>query len=253
MDWYHEVDPAWLKARQYYITATEIAKLVPEYKRTLKADPDAIAPGFAALWAEKNTPRKLDPASFGPAARGHWMESYAVSAWNQQRDIHMHYWDDCIIVKGRVGFSPDAMDVEYLYHYNVEMRAETCEAKEILEIKSFEPAHHMKAIIAGKDNQEEKILIQIATAFHVLEKLEKAHLVFYCPGAPISMKEFAYTRDDLQEQIELVGKISETYSKTIEQCKNITSDMAAKYTEEEIYKAMKEEVELNRRDGIFRF
>ena len=259
--WYHEVSVDWLKARQPYITATEIAKLVPEYKRTLKADPDAIAPGFAALWAEKNTVSNPDPVSVGAAARGHWMEWYAVDSWNQQKEPVMYHWDDCLIVSGRVGFSPDAMNVLQTLP-EVELLAKDgmliagngdydIAPTEVMEIKSYEPARHIKSCIKEKGEHDE--LIQLATAFHVVEDLEKAHLVFFCPGAPISMKSFEYTRDDLKDEIELVGKIVERYAKTIKQCKELSSDMAAKYTESEIYKAMVEEVEMSRKDNILGF
>ena len=250
MNWYHEVSKDWLEARRYYLTATEISKLVPEYKRSLKADPDAIMPGFAALWAEKNAVAELDPASYGHAARGHWMESYAVDSWNQQREEQMHHWDDCIIVNGKVGFSPDAMDIAQ-EGTGVEMLAHRVDAKATMEIKSYEPAHHMKCCI--KDRMEHDELIQLAVAFHVIEKLEHAYLVFFCPGAPISMKAFEYERKDLKEQLELVGKIVERYAKTVKQCEELQIDMAAKYTEKEIYNAMVEEVELNRRDNILGF
>lgn len=263
MNWYHEVSEEWLKARKLYLTATDIASLIPEYKRSLKAEEDAIAPGFAALWAEKNSICEVDTASYGAAARGHWMEKYAVNSWNEQRKPIMFHWDDCIIVKGRVGFSPDAM-TELQSLSATELLATTDGLidghgdtvpypAEILEIKSYEAAHHMKCVIADKMDQDQKLLIQIATAFYVLENLEKANLVFFCPGAPISMKAFEYTRKDLEVEIELVEKIVEKYRKTIEQCEELTVDLVAKCTEREVYDAMVEENELNRKDSILMF
>ena len=70
--WYHEVSTEWLKARKAVLTATDVAGLVPEYKRYLKAgNPDKIMPGFAALWSQKHSNVEPDPGSMGPAARGH--------------------------------------------------------------------------------------------------------------------------------------------------------------------------------------
>lgn len=262
-NWYHQVSKDWLRARQTYITATEIASLIPEYKRTLKTEPDALSPGFAALWAEKNFIGELDPESYGAAARGHWMERFAVNSWNEQRKPVMFHWDDCIIVKGRVGFSPDATTEPQLLP-GVEVLATSdgllngqgdnmLQPTEILEIKSFEAAHHMKCVIADKMDQDQKILVQIATAFYVLDDLEKANLVFFCPGAPISMKAFEYTRDDLAVEIELVEKIVDKYRKTIQACEELSIDLVAKCTETEVYNTMVEETALDRKDNILIF
>ena len=261
MNWYHEVNKDWLTARKLYLTATDISKLVPAYKRSLKMDDDVIVPEFAALWAEKNTISEADPKSFAAAARGHWMEPFAIDSWNQQREETMFHWDDAIIVKGRVGFSPDAMNelqsldaVELLATQDGLLSGwgDTIPLPtSILEIKSYEPAHHMKSCI--KDAMDQDELVQLAVAFHVLDSLEKAYLVFFCPGAPISMKAFEYTREDLKVEIELVNKIVELYTKTIKQCEELSIDMVAKHTEREVYDAMIEELELNKRDNILGF
>ena len=50
MRWYHNVSSEWLEARKHTLTATDVANLMPEYKRYLKAgSPDVPTPGFSAL------------------------------------------------------------------------------------------------------------------------------------------------------------------------------------------------------------
>ena len=113
MDWYHEVSENWLRARKTVITATEIKGLVATYKRMSKKDKEAgvVSPAFAALWGDKSSTYPIDVSSYGPAARGHIMEPYAIDEFNRANEVHFHHWDDCIIANGLVGFSPDAMDI----------------------------------------------------------------------------------------------------------------------------------------------
>ena len=261
-DWYHEVSAEWLKERKLYLTATEIAGLVPEYKRTLKADPGTISPGFAALWAEKTADTEVDVTSYGPAARGHWMEQFAIESWNLQRDLKFFHWDDCIIAKGAVGFSPDAMTVPQSLPgvalasmsdglHGVDGIIE--QPKAILEVKSFDPSHHMKCVVASPAEQESKLLMQLATAFYVLDELEKAILVFYCPNAVISMKAIEYTREDLAAEIELVDLIAKKYRETVNQCTGLSIDLVAKFSEDEVYQTMVETVALDNGENILLF
>lgn len=245
--WYHEVSVEWLKARRDVLTATNVAKLLPEYKRSLKANPGTLMPGFAALWAEKHTEVDPDPTSVGPAARGHLMEPFAVGDWNQQMLNHFHHWDDVIIKNGVFGFSPDAMDISQSFD-GVELKVSedgkylvTTEGvmmqapSRIMEIKSYDAAHHMKCCITPKDKHDE--LLQLSMAFKVLPTLEKATLLFYCPGAPISMHEETYTRDDLEGFILTIEAIGKIYEGTAAQCEAIAhgASLHAITTEEEVY------------------
>ena len=215
-DWFHQVDAKWLEARRDCITATEIQKLVSPYKRRSKKDAEAgrIIPAFAALWGDKNSSWPIDPDSFGAAARGHVMEPYAVEEHNRIGHDEMFHWDDCVIVNGSVGFSPDAMDVpqDGIDAVKIDVKDMPGEVRRILEVKSFEPAGHMKAIATPKMERDQ--LMQLAVAFHVLPSLEEAVLVFFCPPCRIPIYEETYTRDDLKELIGLVGDIDREYRRT---------------------------------------
>lgn len=253
--WYHEVSGAWLEAKRKVLSATEIKSLLPEHKRNKKAKlgKDEVSPGFAALWAEKNSTTKPETeAPSRAAARGHIMEPWAVRSWNDQvaTEPSFWHWDDCVIARNGVGFSPDAMNVPQTTdkvglsvapHSNLLITKNGFKAaapSDIMEIKSYETAHHMKCCLKNKMDHDE--LMQLGTAFYVLPSLERAVLLFFCPGAPRSMHSELYTRDDLKEQIKLVEEIAEEYkrmSKILEDKfnPNDTSVMHALCTEEEVY------------------
>jgi len=247
--WYHEVSAEWLKARQTVLTATDISSLQAEYKRYLKAgSPDKLMPGFAAMWCQKHSDTRLDTSSVEAAARGHAMEPWTVKSWNQQATPIFYHWDDCIICADKLGFSPDAMNIPQ-FTSDTKMEV-TTDGKfivgadgmkydsptEIMEIKCYEPSQHMKAII--EDKMEHKELMQIAMAFCVLPELEIARLVWFCPGAPVSMFMEKYTRDDLHDQIRWIMEIAEFYIRQSDKCNEFmmkASSLEAKCTEEEVY------------------
>lgn len=247
--WTHEVSAAWLEARRSVLTATEIAGLMPEYRKYLKRqDPDTLMPGFAALWAAKHSDTELDVSSPSPAAaRGHILEPWAVKSWNEQASPIYYHWDDCVICNGIFGFSPDAMDIMQLYPdaklmvssdgkflKNVDDRY--CSTPHsILEIKSYEVPRHMKSVIMNRMDHDE--LMQLAMAFVVLPELEEAKILWFCPGAPISMHSESYTRDDLHDQISLITEVADVYEKQAELCSRLASSLVAKCTEQEIWDA----------------
>lgn len=232
--WHHEVSAEWLSARQQVITATDVVNLLPEYKRYVKAGSpdDRIFPGFAALWCKKHSDVYLDTSSTDAAARGHIMEPYAVDSWNRQADPKFHHWDDCIITKGNIGFSPDATDCQQpagITH----MSDFFMEIEEIMEVKCYMPEQHMKSFIEG--HMDHKEIMQVAMAFKVLDKLEVARILWFCPGAPISMFEEHYTRQELSQEIGTIRKVIEVYEKQAELCDQKVPNLKAMYTEEEIY------------------
>lgn len=247
--WKHKVSEDWLEARDAVLTATDICKLAGYHKRASKANREAgTIPEFQSLWAEKHSLRDHDPFSNGAAARGHIMESYAVDAWNLQKKSTQEYyhWDDCIIRRGSVGFSPDAADVmqpapvPYLDVDEVsgvmmdgDFNYYDIDIKSILEIKSFEPRKHFARCLEDKMKHEE--VLQVAAAMYVLPSIEIARLVYYCPGAPISMKVFEYTREELKDQIKQVEEIVECWNKTCEKLALVAGDMDSMYTEDDIY------------------
>lgn len=238
--WHHEVSAEWLKARQQVITATDIAGLLPEYKRYVKAgSPEVPTPGFSALWCRKHSDVHLDTSSSDAAARGHVMEPYAIN------DLRRHllkawHWDDCVVVNGIMGCSPDGMDVPPAYgrvcmpHDDPRIVS----ASSVYEVKCYSPEQHMKSLV--ENHMEHKELLQLATAFAVMPNLDRGYLVWYCPGAPISMHVEEYCRDELEEQIDTAIAIAGVYGKCDrfwqEKLSVHKPGFQATYTEDEIYK-----------------
>lgn len=248
----------WLEARDTVLSATDIVKLMPAYKRASKANKEAgTIPEFQALWGEKHSLRDRDNKSYGPAARGHIMESYAVDAWNKQfiKDKFYH-WDDLLIRRGMIGFSPDAANIMQPCASVVldmdEIGTMACDGaggyydvdiKTIMEIKSYEAKHHFQCVLKDKMKQDE--IMQIAVAMYVMPSIEEAVLLFYCPGSPVSMQAFCYKREELQEQIDLVGEFAEQWKKTNDKICTIAGNLDSIYTEDEIYEdwlAMEQDV-----------
>lgn len=254
--WEHDVSAAWLKARKQVITATDIAKLMPEIRKARK-NPDASLPGFFALWAEKSTPEEIDTSSpSSDAARGHVMEPWAVESWNAQRPEQYFHWDDAIVVRNGVGFSPDAMDIAQLLPGPVFSTSNTGGVygrkndpvgtpSSIMEIKSYGPAHHMKCVI--KDRMKHDELMQVAVAFYVLPRLQTAKLLFFCPGCPVSMHAEEYSRADLEELIDTVEEARKLWLKTQDTCRKLTSDLHAICTEDDVWNAYVKEQEAKSR------
>lgn len=251
--WMHDVSAAWLEARRQVLSATEIRSLVPEYRRLMKKPlkPGEVSPGFAGLWAEKNSDMELDTSSPSyAAARGHIMEPYAVESWNMQTGSgpSMFHWDDCVIVRKGVGFSPDGMNTPQLTYYpslmvrpdGMQLMHDGTDVQysptEIMEIKAYEPKAHMKALLV-EDKMARDELMQIAVAFYVLPRLQYAYLVFFCPAAPLSMKVIVYTRDELEDQIAMVGEIAGMYYRTAEVLEHMKAkqEWTSQFTEREIW------------------
>ena len=249
--WYHSVNPDWIKARREVFTATELRSLIPAYKRWLKKnDPDAIDPDFCALIAEKlSITGGYDTNTFSWAARGHIMEPYAVKEFSHVERLLFYHWDDCIIMdkERHVGFSPDAMTISQSDWKVAKVPAHILEntykstVQSILEIKSYAPAKHMKAIFSDPKDLDERY--QIAVAMLVCDFIEQGFLMFYNPtlnighGISGSICIHCYTRSDLEEEIKLMDDILQLAVKHIdyvlERCKLQCDE--SMFTEDEIY------------------
>lgn len=250
MEWEHSVAIEWLDERRDIITATELVGLIPEYKRWEKSKGKQLPLAFYSLWAEKMAETELDPSSYGPAARGHIMEPYAVDDFNINAitDAHvMCHWDDCIIKNGSVGFSPDGMDI-------VQSTADFCLLvnkgkltnkqgvvldeipKQILEIKSYGIDRHTKCMMSDvKDKQLEKERYQIAAAMLVIPTIEVGWLELYCPQAVHSLCVKKMTRKDLEEEIELLQKVIDLWEKCSREMNSLQLGTKAFNSEKEIW------------------
>ena len=248
MNWEHAVSRDWLDARRNVITATELIGLISPFNgASKKAKASGIIPAFAALWAEKNSIHESDPMSYGPAARGHIMEPFAVEEYNSNYYQNFYHWDDCIIKNNGVGFSPDALDIEQPGD-SVEMFVDHGKLtdgksiydmpKSLLEIKSYNPGHHYQNMLANKMaaqlNPERR---QIAAAMLTLPSIEVGTLVQYCPQAPHAMFRKMFSREELADDIELLDAVLSEWNKTCRYMETLAPEVSnMKYTEADIYK-----------------
>lgn len=223
--WSHNVGKLWLAARREHLTASEVKNLIPDYKR-IKAGKiklfDALQ--FAKIYGSKMN-CEIDTSSFGPMARGHIMEPYAVEEYNRINDTDYHPWDDKLIARGRIAFSPDAMDIPQLPGTKIIVNMDddlidkndvvTPGPKAILEIKSYEAgtAFQRLSMIDGGDPIEERW--QIAMAMAVCHTIEVGTVMFYLPQCGLEFSK-TYERTDLIGEIETIMEIAEMWNKYVE-------------------------------------
>jgi hypothetical protein len=215
MQWYHECDLAWLKARQEFLTATDVKELLPFTKTGRKRAVDNE--NYLKILAGKM--RKLtenDCISTGAAARGHMLEPYAIGLFNDSVSFHhLHHWDDLVISRpgqpsGGLAFSPDAMDCPMPLASGAVIEAD-CFTDDIRigEVKAYSPERHMIAGYTPKEELEERW--QIATAMAVCEKIKVAYLLFYNPSMANQLYVVEYDRNDLASEIDTVLGIEQDW------------------------------------------
>lgn len=220
--WFHKCDLAWLKARQNFLTTTDVKELLPftktGRKRTI-TDENYIK----VLAGKLVNLTEQDCISTGAAARGHILEPYAIERFNKGNvfgSLRLHHWDDTVVARPNpdlysLAFSPDAVNFEQV---NCERNyalpcIETSEIKEgietIGEIKSYCPERHLLCAFTPKDELEERW--QLATAMAVCDSIEKAYLLFYNPSMEDQLIIVNYDRADLADEIETVLEVEQNW------------------------------------------
>jgi hypothetical protein len=247
MEWMHTVKREWLEARRSVITATECISLISTYNKLTKKQKAGteLNPAFAALWGKKNSVEELDPVSYGPAARGHIMEPYAVEEFNVHSvTMEMFHWDDAIICNNGLGFSPDALDIKQfepdVYKFNIIQGKLVGEGsgvtypkpEKVLEIKSYGAENHMKSINTRLTGLKERY--QLAVAMAVCPSIEYGYLMFYNPACPIGWDIKVTKRSELEDEIELILGVSDVWNKTCILMNN-EQRRPCLYTEEKIH------------------
>lgn len=214
--WEHNVDEAWLSDRKNFLMASEIKRLLADQRRldARKLADVTHATQFVKLYGEKQGD-DLDTLSRGPAARGHWMEAPAVRDLSEKTGKIVYHWDDKLIFRGCLGFSPDAMDVPAPVGVSFEFKDDAIVDEsggrhraptEIVEIKSYDSGNHFlrMAMVENEEPLEERW--QVATAMVVCPTITVARLLFYAPQAR-SMFLKSYVRKDLKKEMDTVMRI----------------------------------------------
>lgn len=216
MNWQHRCSIEWMRARQHFLTASDIKELLPVTAtgRTRKVTEE----NYLKVYARKQLQLTSDDCiSTGAAARGHILEPYAIEMFNALKDPadKLYHWDDAVIhnsdpypeCSNTLAFSPDACDIEQgdsgLICMNVDPIA-------IGEIKSYGIEKHFMCGFTNYKDLEERW--QIATAMATRPSIERAYIIFYHPGSKeYNMFWNMYTREDLDEEIDIVKGIESAW------------------------------------------
>jgi len=203
MEWKHKCSLDWLRARQRYLTASDMKYLLPETRTGRKREVGDME--YLKVMSSKMV--KLtdeDCMSYGAMARGHILEPYAIDALNtmlfemQGKDHEMFYWwDDQLVSKGNraIAFSPDAMDVP--------MGDPTLVPHAIAEVKCYTAERHLATAYTPKNLIEERW--QIATGMALVDTIDHAYLVLFNPRMKYR-KTFVirFERDELLHEINVI-------------------------------------------------
>lgn len=227
----HMTSLDWMRDRQKYITASDVAKLVP-YTNTGRARTITDEDYFALMADKLRMLTEEDCLSFGAAARGHILEPYAIKEYNEIIPEKLYHWDDRCIPTGVAGYSPDALDVPM---------DSTVAPKIMGEVKCYSPAKHFLKSQTDLDKLEERW--QLAMAFYVLPSLDKGYLILYNPelvDATLHIRPFK--REDLVKELEIINDIVykwEDLKLTFN--KICAAQQKSTYTEAQIYQAYQAE------------
>lgn len=214
MEWKHSVSLDWMKARQKYLTASEVKNLIPFTKtgRSRKIEQEDYLKVYANKLKELT---EADCLSFGAAARGHILEPYAIKMFNEAVGAKFFHWDDAIIhdsINSILAFSPDGLNIPQpnsKIDFGDVFLNSTMTFDEMIEVKCYSAERHLIAKYIDKMNLEERW--QIAHAFTTSSYLKQAYLVFFNP----SMKDYLiwhrYTRDDLKEEIKVIVNVERNW------------------------------------------
>ncbi len=209
MKWEHKCSLTWMKMRQVHLTASDVKRLLPVTSTGRKRTIDET--DYMKVYASKlKVLTEEDCMSYGAAARGHILESYAIDTLNDVLNKHnkkeMYWWDDELLirnpqVKWGLAFSPDALSILPYDYYDFGEKPIA-----MAEVKCYNEEKHIITAYTEKNKLEERW--QIATAMAVLDSIEEAYLVLFNPDMyrmRCAIREF--DRNDLAEEIEIVNKI----------------------------------------------
>lgn len=214
--WKHRVNKDWLMARTHYLTASSIKNILPITETGRKRSQAQIEANM--MKAVSNMMTEFIPdddcISTGAAARGHLLEPIAIEEANNAKNFGLYHWDDIILVKGLLGWSPDAMSIPQNGHlkksciYDIEKQGTPCPAS-IGEVKSYLMERHIASVYTDKKDCPERW--QLAVGMALLKQCQYANLIFFNPDSNVRLAVKTYSRQDLEEEIEMVKEAEESF------------------------------------------
>lgn len=213
----HTCSLEWMKARQKYLTASDVKALLPV---TATGRPRKIGDKeYLKVWASKKAVLTEDDCvSTGAAARGHILEPFAIKRFNMEygSDLLSH-WDDIVVYGKKPGltvqpaFSPDAVDVAMpkglLQIHEMSIGPGTV----IGEVKCY--SHERHVLTGFSDPAEVEERWQIAHAMYTSPCVKKGWLILYDPSmGNTQMFCHCYSRSDLMNEIRTVEEVVQNYN-----------------------------------------
>lgn len=214
--WKHKVSKDWLMARTRYLTASSIKSILPiteTGRKRSQAQIEANMMKVASSMVTTSIPND-DCISTAAAARGHLLEPVAIKEANNAKSFGLYHWDDIILVKGLLGWSPDAMSIPQNGHlkrtciYDIEKQGAPCPAS-IGEVKSYLMERHVASVYTDKKDCPERW--QLAVGMALLKNCQYANLIFFNPDSAIRLAVKTYSRQDLEEEIKMVKEAEESF------------------------------------------
>lgn len=223
MKWYHKCNLDWLRARQEYLTASDIVSILPVTPTGKKRSETIRKQAMLNIYADKH--RRLsddDVCSYGAMARGHVLEPYAIEAYKESTHYAgylrgLAHWDDvlvCDLARG-LAYSPDAIDVPITAaddtdgYRNAWLNASRIAPTNIVEVKCYGSAAHYAT--AYKDFMECEERWQLAVAMAVSPTIETAQLVLFNPEACHELFIKHYSRFILSDEVDLIRETADEY------------------------------------------
>lgn len=214
--WKHKVSKDWLMARTHYLTASSIKSILPitetERKRSqaqIEANMLKVASNMMTAFIPDD-----DCISTGAAARGHLLEPIAIEEANIEKSLGLYHWDDIILVKGLLGWSPDAMSISQDGWfgkgciYDIDKNGAPCPAS-IGEVKSYLTERHIASVFTDKKDCPERW--QLAVGMALLKNCQYANLIFFNPDSTVRLAVKTYSRQDLEEEIKMVKEAEDSF------------------------------------------
>lgn len=231
MRYEHEVSLDWLRARQDYLTASDVCRMLTDIRklREGKAKLEHCRSFAKVLGSKMNLlPDIQSPSS--AAARGHFMEPYAVEEWEAVRQEGMVHWDDFLLASDEtlLAFSPDALDVHQPLGVVrtvdgngrfIDDFGEPVSPTALLEVKCYdEGAHYQRKLdaMAGVLPDERW---QVAVAMAVCPCIERGTVVWYAPQC-MDWFDVTFEREDLEDEIATALDASVWWRKFLEYMKS---------------------------------
>lgn len=207
--WRHVVSKDWMIARTHYLTASNIKNILPITETGRKRSQAQIEANMMKVAANLMTASIPDEdcVSTGMAARGHLLEPIAIEEANKAANLGLYHWDDIILSKDLLGWSPDAMSIpqtKKVASYDIELHGAPCPSS-IGEVKSYGMEKHIASVYTDKEDCPERW--QLAVGMALLKNCQFANLIFFNPDSNIRLAIKTYSRKDLEKEI---GMVKET-------------------------------------------